>query len=155
MRLLRSAVAAVLGFAIYFAVYADTVTVTASTTKDPLSYPLKQYGFVLAMAIFGGLVSWYAKVRDGKAAAWNIMQLIGELTTSAFAGLLTFWGCELLNSPALLTPALVGIAGHMGTRAISAFEDAVRKRFGDVTGTSVTTTTTSSVTVDTPPVGKG
>ena len=117
----------------YFAVIGISLHLVAqaepTTTKDPLNYPLRQYGFMLAIALVGGLVSWYAKVRDGKAAAWNIMQLVGELCTSAFAGLMCFWICELLNAPPLLTASLVGIAGHMGTRAIQAFEDAARKRF--------------------------
>lgn len=90
--------------------------------KDPLSYPAKQYGFVLGLALFGGLVSFYAKVRKGEAQALNIMQLVGELTTSAFAGLLCFWLCELAGAPALLAACLVGVAGHMGGRAVAAFE---------------------------------
>lgn len=128
-------VIAAIALSLHLAAHSDTVV------KDPLSYPLKQYGFMLATALFGGLVSWYAKVRDGKAAAWNITQLIGELTTSAFAGLMSFWVCELMNSPPLLTAALVGIAGHMGTRAISAFEDAARKRFENAAGIAASTST--------------
>jgi hypothetical protein len=99
--------------------------------KDPLNYPLRQYGFVLLTALLGGLVSWYAKVRKGEVAAWNLSQLIGELCTSAFAGLLAFWICEWMSTPAILTPALVGISGHMGTRAIQAFEDMARRRYGN------------------------
>lgn len=98
-------------------------------TKDPLSYPLKQYGFMLATALLGGLVSWVAKVRKGEAQAWNLMQLVGELCTSAFAGLIAFWMCEWANSPQLLTASLVGISGHMGTRAIQAFESFAQKRW--------------------------
>lgn len=101
----------------------------AATAKDPLGYPLKHYGFMVAIAIFGGLVNWYAKVRKGELAAWNLMQLVGELATSAFAGLIAFWVCEYMNSPPLLTASLVGIAGHMGTRAIQAFESFAAKRW--------------------------
>jgi hypothetical protein len=108
--------------------------VARAESKDPLSYPLKQYGFILVTALLGGLVSWYAKVRKGEAQAWNIMQLVGELCTSAFAGLLAFWLCELANAPALLTASLVGIAGHMGTRAIQAFEAFAQRRWGDMPG---------------------
>lgn len=126
MRLTR--IAAALALSLHLSANAE-VLAALPTVKDPLSYSLKQYGFVLGTALLGGMVSWYAKVRDGKVQPWNISQLIGELTTSAFAGLMAFWVCELLNAPPLLTPALVGIAGHMGTRAISAFEDAARRRF--------------------------
>lgn len=103
---------------------------TAQVIKDPLNYPLRQYGFMLGTALLGGLVSWYAKVRKGDIQAASITQLIGELCTSAFAGLLTFWGCEAAGMSPLYTAALVGIAGHMGTRAIAWAEETAKRRFG-------------------------
>lgn len=99
-------------------------------SKGPLDYSLKQYGMTLAIALLGGLVSWLAKVRKGEASAWNVMQLVGELCTSAFAGLMAFWLCEWSGAPPLLSAALTGIAGHMGTRAIAVFEEFAAKRFG-------------------------
>lgn len=98
--------------------------------KGPLDYSLKQYGFILAIALLGGLVSWSARVRKGEVKAWSLQQLIGELSTSAFAGLLAFWICEWSGAPALLGAALIGIAGHMGTRAINAFETFALRRWG-------------------------
>lgn len=126
MRLLRTATASFIGLLL-------PIAARAADPKDPFSYPLKQYGFILATALLGGVVSWYAKVRKGEAQPWNLTQLIGELATSAFAGLLAFWLCELSNAPQLLTASLVGIAGHMGTRAISAFEAFAQQRWGQVT----------------------
>lgn len=123
MRRARQLIAAAIGLLL------PAVSSAGEPAKDPLAYPLKQYGFILATALLGGLVSWYAKVRKGEVAGWNLMQLIGELCTSAFAGLLAFWLCELSNAPQLLTASLVGIAGHMGTRAISAFETFAQQRF--------------------------
>jgi hypothetical protein len=99
-------------------------------SKGPLDYSLTQYGLTLGVALLGGLVSWMAKVRKGEAAAWNLMQLIGELATSAFAGLLAFWICEWSSTPALLTAPLAGIAGYMGTRALQAFETFALRRWG-------------------------
>lgn len=104
--------------------------VARADSKNPLDYSVKQYGFVLAVALLGGLVSWLAKVRRGDTSPWNVMQLVGELCTSAFAGLLAFWLCEWSSAPPLLSAAMTGIAGHMGTRAISAFEEFAQKRFG-------------------------
>ncbi len=101
--------------------------------KDPLAYPLKQYGFMLGTAIFGGLVSWIAKVKRGEAKAWNLLALIGELAISAFAGLLCFWICAASGISIEWTVPLVGIAGHMGTRAISAFEDFAQRKWGAAT----------------------
>lgn len=90
--------------------------------KDPFDMPLKQYALMLGLALLGGLVSWIAKVRSGEAKPWNLMGLVGELATSAFAGLLAYYACLWLNVDPLLTPCVVGIAGHMGTRAIAWLE---------------------------------
>lgn len=97
--------------------------------KDPMSYPLKTYGFMLFVAVLGGVVSFYAKVRRGEVAGHSIMHLVGEIATSAFAGLLTFWLCEYLNVPQILTAPLVGVSGHMGAKAISMFENAAKAKF--------------------------
>ena len=102
----------------------------ATAEKDPLNYSLGQYGAMLSIALLGGLVSWIGKVRRGDVGAWNIMQLVGELATSAFAGLLCFWICEAFGTPSLVTISLVGISGHMGTRAIIIFERWAAKRYG-------------------------
>lgn len=104
--------------------------IARADAKGPLDYSLKQYGMTLAIALLGGLVSWLAKVRKGDASPWNVMQLTGELCTSAFAGLMAFWLCEWSGAPPLLSAALTGIAGHMGTRAIATFEEFAQKRFG-------------------------
>lgn len=98
--------------------------------KDPLDYSLKQYGMVLALALLGGMVSFYAKVRAGHVSAFNVMHLVGELATSAFAGLLCFWMAEQAGLPQLVTACLVGVAGHMGARAIAVFEQWAQRRWG-------------------------
>lgn len=97
-------------------------TAQVLTVKDPLSYSLGQYGFMLGMSVLGGLVSWSARVRAGKAEPWSINALIGEVATSAFAGLLAFYLCEWAGFPPLLTASVVGISGHMGTRGIQLLE---------------------------------
>jgi len=98
--------------------------------RDPLDVPLRQYAFLLAVALLGGLVSWYAKVRSGTVRAWHISTLVGELATSAFAGLVAFWLCTAATVPPMVTAALVGVAGHMGTRAIVLLEHWAERRFG-------------------------
>lgn len=97
--------------------------------KDPLDYSLRQYGLVLLFALLGGLVSWVSKVRAGKLRAFQMLHLVGELATSALAGLLMFYFCEWLGLPKLLTICLVGVFGHMGTRGIALFEQWAERRF--------------------------
>lgn len=118
------------GLALYLVMAASHA---ADSIKDPLNYPLRQYGLVLAVALLGGLASWIAKVRAGTVQAWHLMSLVGELCVSALAGLLCFWLCEWQGFSPLLTASLVGIAGHMGTRALMVAEKVAERRWG-VTG---------------------
>jgi hypothetical protein len=100
----------------------------AVVAKTPWSYSLKEYGFVLGMALLGGVVEWYAKVRRGELNAGNITALVGELTTAALAGLLAFFVCEWLSVNPMLAAAVVGISGHMGARALALAEAALQSR---------------------------
>lgn len=114
--------------AILIALHMATPVIAADVARGPLDYPLKQYGLMLGIAILGGIVSWYGKVRSGVIQAVSVMQFVGEISTSAFAGLLAFWVAEWAGTPPMLQAALVGIAGHMGTKAISALEEFAQRR---------------------------
>lgn len=100
-----------------------------ATDKDPMDYSVRQYGMALGVALLGGLVSWINKVRAGQLPAWSLMQLVGELATSALSGLICFWICEWTNTAPLLTISLVAISGHMGTRGIILFERWAERRY--------------------------
>lgn len=116
--------------ALVFALALPIIVWAQDKAKNPLDYSLKQYGFVLGLAILGGFVTWYGKVRKGIVPGWSVSHLIGELATSAFAGLLCFWICEWASFPPLLTAACTGVAGHMGTRAIGMFESFMARKMG-------------------------
>lgn len=96
--------------------------------KDPTTYAWVTYVYVAGLAAWGGLVSWLRKRRAGEVRPFNFMELVGELVTSAFAGVITFWLCEYTATPPLITAALVGISGHMGSRAIFQLEKLVEKK---------------------------
>lgn len=96
----------------------------------PLDIPLRDYLLVLIVSVCGGFVSWFGRVRRGEVSGWSLLNAIGETATSAMAGLLVFWLAKYLNTPELLTIALVGIAGHMGGRAIALLEEWGQRRIG-------------------------
>jgi hypothetical protein len=99
--------------------------------KDPLEYPLRQWGIVLGFACFGGLASWINKVRKGEVSVFAIAHLVGELVMAAFSGLVCFLVLESLGAPKLVSTAMVAIFGHMGVRGIAILETwGAAKQFG-------------------------
>ena len=91
---------------------------------------LLTYAWVLGLATLGGAASFVRRVRSGESKYSNIIELIGELVVSAFAGLVTFFLCRTANFDEMLTAAFIAISGHMGTRIIFIFEAYLVKRFG-------------------------
>ena len=97
--------------------------------KDPTSYSLLTYGWVFMLAILGGVVNFMRKLQQGHARVFNLIEFIGEIVTSAFAGVLTFWLCEHASISPLMTAAFVGIAGHMGSRTMFVLEAYLTQKF--------------------------
>jgi hypothetical protein len=96
--------------------------------RDPLSVPLKTYGLMLGAALLGGFVSWYGKVKRGEIPGYSVFHLIGELATAALAGMGCYFICLYFGAPDSITAAFTGVAGHMGARAITLFEDFMIRR---------------------------
>lgn len=90
--------------------------------KDPSSYSFLTYAWVIVLSIWGGAVNFYQKVKAGEARPFNIVEFIGEICTSGFAGVITFYLCEAGGFTPLMTAVMVGISGHMGGRAIFQLE---------------------------------
>jgi len=103
----------------------------AEAAKSPLSYDLITYAWVVLLSMWGGTVRFVRKVRDGamslKQASFTF---IGEVTTSAFAGVITFYICEVSAITPLMTAVFVGIAGHMGGRALEPLEALYKRWIG-------------------------
>jgi len=90
--------------------------------KDPTTYSILTYAWVCGLAAWGGAVSFIRKVRSGRSRYINVVELVGEIATAAFAGLITFWLCEAAAFDQLITAAAVGVSGHMGSRALFQLE---------------------------------
>lgn len=97
--------------------------------KDPTSYSVLTYAWVFGLAILGGVVSFMRKLQAGHTKVFNIVEFIGEIVTSAFAGVIAFWLCENANFSPLATASIVGVCGHMGSRTIFLFEGWLAKQF--------------------------
>ncbi len=92
--------------------------------KDPMSYTLLTYGWVMFIAIWGGLANYVRKIRCGLAKL-SLTEVIGEMCISAFVGIITFFMCESAHISPVLSAALIGISGHMGSRSMMMIEKMV------------------------------
>jgi hypothetical protein len=89
--------------------------------KDPTNLGWVIYLCVMLLSGLGGLggfVAFWQKLKDGSVRVFNVVEFIGELCTSAFTGILTYYLCEAAHFSAFLTAALVVISRHMGNRAL-------------------------------------
>jgi len=84
--------------------------------------------WMVAIAVLGGIANFYQKVKMGKARAFNVMELVGEVLVSAFVGLVTYWLCKGYGVNEWITAAAVGVTGHMGSRAIFLAEQWIESR---------------------------
>lgn len=96
---------------------------------SPFTYELVTYAWVIGLSTVGGLVSWLRRVREGNARAFNLAELVGEIVTAGFAGLLTFWLCEAADMNELVQAVMIAIAGHMGSRTLFLLEKWAEAKF--------------------------
>lgn len=95
------------------------------------------FGFLwfALLAVWGGTVSYIRRLKKSQVA-FSFMELIGEWTVSAFAGVMTAYLCYELSFSFYATAALTGIAGHMGGRMISILEKGTEALWNRILGTS-------------------
>lgn len=84
------------------------------------------WGWVFGLSLLGGMVGFYRRVLSDDSFRW--FMLAGELATSMLAGILTYLICAALEVNSLLSAAMVGIAGHMGPRAMFILEARYRQQ---------------------------
>lgn len=100
--------------------------------KDPLNWTLGTWMLALSMAMGGGIVNWYAKLKSGHVRVFNFVELLGEVFTSGFVGLGVFMLLDAWDQPAGFCAAAAGVAGHMATRLLFAIERAVERQLSAV-----------------------
>lgn len=109
----------------------EEIRQTVEVAKDPTSYGFLTYAWVIALSAWGGAVRFFRKVKAGEM---NLKQaaltFVGEVLTSAFAGVMTFYACEVSELAPLTTAIFVGVAGHMGARALEPIETLFKRWFG-------------------------
>jgi uncharacterized membrane protein YuzA (DUF378 family) len=84
---------------------------------------------LIGLSLWGGVASFYRKLKDGHVRVFNITELVGELVISGFTGIVVANLCDSMACPTPLKYALVGIAAHMGSRALFKLESMVNQKF--------------------------
>lgn len=90
--------------------------------RDPTAWSLATWVLALSMAVIGGLVNWWTRVKQGHARAVNIVELIGEIVTSGFVGVAVFMLLDAMEQPMGICAAASGVGGHMATRLLFVIE---------------------------------
>ena len=97
-------------------------------TKDPTTWGAATWLLAFSMAFAGGLVNWYAKLKRGHTRAFNVVELIGEMFTAGFVGLVAFMALDAIDQPLGVCAAAAGVGGHMATRLLFALERVLEAR---------------------------
>ncbi len=118
--------------ALALALGAGAASAQIAASRDDLEITARTAVYIVGLSLLGGLVSWIQKVRSNKIPPWSLLYLVGELCISAFAGFLCYLLCDSFGLSTKFTMCLVGVAGHMGARAIKAFETMAERKWGAV-----------------------
>lgn len=102
--------------------------------RDWLNYPWDTWLFMLGFSIWGGLANLVQRYRNSQHRRFSLTEAIGELTISAFAGIVIYNLCDGLGVPRSITAAFVGISGHMGSRLIYVLEHWLKEKLGTYLG---------------------
>lgn len=95
---------------------------------DYISFGLTCW-WVVVLSAWGGMVSYFHNLgRHG--LKFSLLRLFVDISTSAFVGILTYLLCRATIRSEEVTAAMVGISGHMGTRALFMLEKRYEKLFG-------------------------
>lgn len=118
--------------ALALALGAGAASADVPASRDELEITARTAVYIVGLSLLGGLVSWIQKVRSNKIPPWSLLYLVGELCISAFAGFLCYLMCDAVGWSTKITMCLVGVAGHMGARAIKAFETMAERKWGAI-----------------------
>ena len=86
--------------------------------KDPAVWSTGTWLLVIGLSLLGGLTSWYQRVKDGHTRAFNSIELIGEMATSAMMGFVWFAVVDFYLDNHTIAAATAGMSAHFSTRLL-------------------------------------
>lgn len=105
----------------------------AAQSPPPISWQgFAELGPAILVALLGGAVAFISKVRAGDARRFNFVEFVGDMVTSAVSGLFFYWLCRGFEINEWVTAAVVGMAGHAGSRALFMLEKWVEAKLANI-----------------------
>lgn len=105
-----------------------------AAASSPISWQgLAELGPAILVAALGGLVAFISKVRSGEARRFNFVEFAGDMFVSAVSGVFFYWLCRGFDINEWVTAAIVGMAGHAGSRALFMLEKWVEAKLNEAT----------------------
>lgn len=95
--------------------------------KDPSSYEVITYLWVILLSLWGGSASYIRRVRSMQIPRYSFVEFIGEVVIAAGVGVLTFFLCEWGNLDKMLSAVFIAITAHMGSRALLIAEQVLER----------------------------
>lgn len=95
---------------------------------DPTSWAFGTWALAVVMALAGGAVNWWARVRQGHIKLFSVFELLGEMFTSGFVGLGVFMVALAYSIPDGVAAAAAGVSGHMAARLLFIVERAIEAK---------------------------
>lgn len=90
---------------------------------------LLPWAWVAFVSLLGGIASFLQKMKTGHVRAWNFTEFVGEITAAGLTGIITANLCDAAATSPAMKYALVGIASHMGSRALFKLEALFTAKF--------------------------
>jgi len=94
--------------------------------NEPSVYSAVTWLWIIGLSLLGGLASFIRKLNQPTkpiSLSRIFIKLSGELVIAAFAGLLAFFLCRAWGLSNSWTAVLIGVSGHLGSRAIDGIAD--------------------------------
>lgn len=78
--------------------------------------------WLIGLSVWAATAHTIRRVKNGELAFFSVREWVGDIVISSFIGVITYYLCKYAQIDEMLTAAAVGLAAHMGTKAISVFE---------------------------------
>lgn len=90
--------------------------------KDPTLWGIATWLLVVVMSLLGGLSSWYRRVKAGHTRAFNLVELVGEISISGLMGFSGFVVADWWFESQAIAAAAAGMCAHFATRLLFSAE---------------------------------